>query len=37
VPLALVGTIMALLLCVWSTYGFVVSQLVAMYRLPKEG
>jgi hypothetical protein len=36
VPLALVGTIFTLLLCVWSTYAFVVSQLVAMYRL-KEG
>jgi hypothetical protein len=36
VPLALVGTIGALLLCVWSTYAFVVSQLVAMYRLKEE-
>jgi hypothetical protein len=36
VPLALVGTIFTLLLCVWSTYAFVASQLVAMYRL-KEG
>ncbi|MFI5246368.1 MAG: hypothetical protein ACHQQR_14140, partial [Gemmatimonadales bacterium] len=36
VPLALVGTIITLLLCVWSTYAFVVSQLVAMYRLKEE-
>jgi molybdopterin-containing oxidoreductase family membrane subunit len=37
VPLALVGTIAFLLTCVWSTYGFVVSQLAAMYRLKEEG
>ena len=36
VPLGLIGTILFLLLCVWSTYAFVASQLVAMYRL-KEG
>jgi Ni/Fe-hydrogenase subunit HybB-like protein len=36
-PLAIVGTISFLLLCVWSTYAFVVSQLAAMYRLKREG
>jgi Ni/Fe-hydrogenase subunit HybB-like protein len=36
VPLAIVGTILTLLLCVWSTYAFVASQLVAMYRLKEE-
>ena len=36
-PLAIVGTIGFLLLCVWTTYGFVVSQLAAMYRLKGEG
>ncbi|MFI5311957.1 MAG: NrfD/PsrC family molybdoenzyme membrane anchor subunit [Gemmatimonadales bacterium] len=36
-PLPIVGTIAFLLLCVWSTYGFVVSQLAAMYRLKQEG
>ena len=37
-PLAIIGTIGFLLLCVWSTYGFAVSQLVAMSRLKtKEG
>ncbi len=35
-PLGIVGTILFLLLCVWTTYGFVVSQLAAMYRLKKE-
>jgi hypothetical protein len=32
-----VGTIVFLLLCVWTTYGFVVSQLTAIHRLKKEG
>lgn len=36
-PLAIVCTIVLLLLCVWTTYGFVVAQLAAMYRLPQEG
>ena len=31
-PLAMVATIIFLALCVWSTYLFVVSQLVAIYR-----
>jgi molybdopterin-containing oxidoreductase family membrane subunit len=37
VPLPVVGTIGFLLLCVWATYGFVVTQLVALYRLKQEG
>jgi molybdopterin-containing oxidoreductase family membrane subunit len=36
-PLGVVGTILFLLLCVWTTYGFVVSQLAALYRLKEEG
>ncbi len=36
-PLAIVGTIAFLLLCVWATYGFVVVQLTAMYHLNGEG
>ena len=36
-PLALVGTILFLLLCVWSTYLFVVGQLVALRHLNEEG
>lgn len=35
-PLAMVGTILFLLLCVWSTYGYVVSQLVALRHIPEE-
>jgi molybdopterin-containing oxidoreductase family membrane subunit len=35
-PIGVVGTICVLLLCVWTTYLFVVGQLVAMYRLPEE-
>jgi hypothetical protein len=36
-PLPIMVTILFLLTCVWSTYGFVVSQLAAMYRLQKGG
>ena len=36
-PLAIVCTIVFLLCCVWTTYGFVVAQLAAMHRLPQEG
>jgi molybdopterin-containing oxidoreductase family membrane subunit len=36
-PLAIVGTIAFLLLCVWGTYGFVVVQLAAMYHVNREG
>ena len=36
-PLAIVGTIAFLLLCVWGTYGFVVVQLAAMYHVNGEG
>jgi len=35
-PIGIVGTIVFLLLCVWTTYGFVIAQLAAIYRL-KEG
>jgi len=34
-PIAVMATIGFLLLCVWSTYGFVVGQLSAMYNLNK--
>jgi hypothetical protein len=36
-PIGIVSTISFLLLCVWTTYGFVVSQLAAIYRLKEEG
>lgn len=36
-PLAILGTIGFLLLCVWSTYLFVVRQLVALHQLKEEG
>lgn len=36
-PLAMVATIIFLLLCVWLTYAFVVTQLFAMHRLTEEG
>lgn len=35
-PLAMVATIAALLLCVWSTYAFVVAQLAAMRKLERQ-
>jgi molybdopterin-containing oxidoreductase family membrane subunit len=35
-PLGVVGTIVFLLLCVWTTYAFVVGQLVAMHHLKEE-
>ena len=35
-PVAMVATIIFLLLCVWLTYAFVVTQLFAMRRLPEE-
>ena len=35
-PIGIVGTIVFLLLCVWTTYGFVISQLAAIYRLKEE-
>ncbi len=35
-PIAMITTIGFLLLCVWSTYAFVVRQLVAMSHLPQE-
>lgn len=35
-PLGLLGGISFLLLCVWTTYAFVVRQLVAIHRLAKE-
>ncbi|MBI3567072.1 MAG: polysulfide reductase NrfD [Gemmatimonadetes bacterium] len=36
-PLPIVATISLLLLCVWTTYAFVVAQLARMYRLQEEG
>ena len=35
-PLAMLATIVALLLCVWSTYAFVVRQLIAMSHVKQE-
>lgn len=35
-PIAVMATIGLLLLCVWSTYAFVVGQLAALYHLPRE-
>ena len=36
-PLPMLATIVALLLCVWSTYAFVVGQLIAMSHVKPEG
>jgi len=36
-PLAMIATILGLLLCVWSTYAFVVGQLIAMSHVKQEG
>jgi hypothetical protein len=36
VPLAIPVTIAFLLLCVWSTYAFVVTQLAALHNLKEE-
>ncbi len=36
-PLAIVATIVTLLLIVWSTYGFVVAQLVELSHLTRKG
>ncbi|HEU4786590.1 MAG TPA: NrfD/PsrC family molybdoenzyme membrane anchor subunit, partial [Gemmatimonadaceae bacterium] len=36
-PLPMIATIFGLLLCVWSTYAFVVGQLIAMSHVKQEG
>ncbi|HSQ29158.1 MAG TPA: NrfD/PsrC family molybdoenzyme membrane anchor subunit [Gemmatimonadaceae bacterium] len=36
-PLPMIATIFGLLLCVWSTYAFVVGQLIALSHVKQEG